>query len=125
MAPPRHDLTYQIPPVAPVDVWDHNCVVVANRNPCGLVLPAKRQPQPRAPRAIHSSNKAQIGRLIDVGITSRQTPPIDAPAHIQEFGGAVVKLNPLCDAGPFHANNVIPALNPGGTEAPQRLYGEG
>ncbi len=125
MAPALHSTPSQARPVSPVDMWDHECVTVENRNPGGLVLPTKREPDARAHGPVHFRNRTEIGMHIDFGTTSRHQPKIHKAAHSDGFDDAVVKLKPQSEAGPFHANNVIPAANPAATERPPRLFGEG
>ncbi|MEI6675648.1 MAG: hypothetical protein WCO57_10760 [Verrucomicrobiota bacterium] len=125
MVPHTHDPTYQIPPLAPTDEWDMEEVLVETRVASGLFLPLVRRQAPRVQAPRRAADESSRGLRIDIAITPRREFPPPAQAHVTEFGGAVVKLEPVHEEAPFHANMVIEHSDLQLPEVPEALQGEG
>ena len=125
MASDIHDTTYYPLAVAPADVWDMEERPVEIQGACGTLLPATRRLESRRQAPARMMNEGSRGLRIDIAVATRKDPATPTKAEIKQFGGAVVKLEPLHHEEPFQANKVIPVGERVTQEGPRELQGEG
>ncbi|MEI6656401.1 MAG: hypothetical protein WCP45_16685 [Verrucomicrobiota bacterium] len=125
MAPHTHDTPYQSPPLAPVDEWEMEEVLVETQVAGNVELPTRRRLEPRVQARTQAPKESSRGLRIDVALAPRRNSPTPVQVQLKEFGGAVVKLEPLPEEAPFHANKVIAKSDRPEPAAPEELQGEG